>query len=159
MSPSGFLAKIHGIYNGAKVDPTTLGLPADAVAGDPNAQRGPTVAAAQRSASGTPLVTDPKVIQPDPSTQTYTGGLIGLAKGDDYSGQGSAKSTFDKVGDTVKSDAFGGAIKGLTAALATPQQTQPDRPIVVNPDNVNVPQLQFMELLKKRRAAMGGGLM
>jgi hypothetical protein len=164
MNASGFLAKIHGIYNNAKPDlpgdPTTKsggGIPTQAAADAANAplpgSQGPTF---QPPGSATPAA--PVAAAPDPAQQKYTGGIIGLMQGSDYTGAGSGKDFAGKMGDFTNSGAFTSGVKGLMSAMGgggAPTIKAPG--IQPTGDDENKPNLSLLQMLYGR-GMMGGGM-
>lgn len=102
-----------------------------------------------------PLVQAPAAPAQAPA---YNGGLLGLMQGSDYTGAGAGKDLAGKLGDMTAGQGggqIGSAISGIMKAFSGGDQPQQqERPIVVNPDNVNVPNLQFAELLKRRNTGI-----
>lgn len=164
MNASKFLAKIHGIYNNAKPDlpgdPTTKnggGIPTQAAADAANAPlpgaQGPTNQ--PNSGAAAPVA----AAAPDPAQQKYTGGLIGLLQGSDYTGAGSGKDFSGKMADFTNSSAFTSGVKGLMGALGgggAPAIKAPG--IQPTGDDENKPNLSLLQMLYSR-GAMGGGMM
>lgn len=159
LSGTQMVARIHGLYDKAK--PANLGEgfmpPAQMGA---NAGQGPTIQNAQAQGLPTGSVAP---TPPDNSKDKFTGGLFGLAQGDDYSGAGRAKDMMGKLGDIFgdggKGSPIGGAIAGLTQALGGGQQQQSaPAPLQPLPDLSNTPNMQYLQMLMARRGGMGGGI-
>lgn len=179
LNASGFLGKIRGLYDKAVVKnvdgyvPPENPVTAAMARPSPGANRGqgPTVANAQAIVAANapaPEVQGPTAPTPEQAAaaakaNTYNGGLVGLLGGGDPLAPGMGKDVMGKLGDMAgggAGGAFATAAKGLAALAGGNEQKQPDRPIVVNPDNVNVPNTALMSLLdirKRRAAAMMGG--
>lgn len=166
MNASGFLAKIHGIYNNAKPDlpgdPTTKNggnIPTQAAADSANAPlpgaQGPT----NQPNFGAQGPAAPVAAAPDPAQQKYTGGLLGLMQGSDYTGAGSGKDFSGKMQDFTGSSAFTSGIKGLMGALGGGGGATLKAPgIQPTGDDENKPNLSLLQMLYSR-GAMGGGMM
>lgn len=134
MNAAQFRDKLAALYNRAPTPP--------AVAPSPGANmgQGPTI---QAAAALPPA-------PPDPAQGTYTGGLLGLLQGNDYTGAGSAKDTMGKLGDLTNSKAFGGAMQGLAGALAPAQAPRPMQLMPVDPNDEVRPQMSLLGVLGRR---------
>ena len=166
LSGTQMVAKIHGMYDKARPGNLEGFTPSAVPSTGANVGQGPTVEAAaagalQAKPQGPPM---PNAAQAAQMAQdnTYKGGLLGLLGGGDPNAAGMGKDVLGKLGDLAGGGAAGGgaigtALKGLAEIIGGGQeQRQPDRPIVVNPDNVNTPNTAMLQLLKRRR--IGGAV-
>jgi hypothetical protein len=151
MSAPQFLSKLRSVYMNAKPD----------IPGDPTAQRGPTVEAANAANSPLPGAQGPTnqpgsnaipvAVAPQVQDQKFNGGIVGLLQGGDYTGSGANKDFAGKMGDFTGSSAFTSGVKGLMAALGGGGQSAPVRaPGIQNlpaEDQENRPNLSLMQML------------
>lgn len=166
MDAQGQLGVIQRMYQNARPD-----LP-----GDPTTRYGSGGGATLTNNSGSINAVSPVVTQgamggsngggtatpsaPNPADGKFTGGILGLLQGGDYTGAGANKDFAGKMGDFTSSGAFTSGVKGLMSALggsSAPAIKAPGIQNLPEEDQENKPNMSLLQMLYAKGTQGGVG--